>query len=541
MRPSIRRAGVRAIVLSTAATLALTGCGGSSSDSSGATEPVHGGKLEYALGTDIDCLDPAKSPSNSVVVANIVDSLVHHDTEGVIQPWLAESWTVSPDGTKYTFKLRDGVTFSDGTPLDAAAVKYNFDRIKNPETGSSYAASVIGEYVAGTVVDPLTFQLTLRTPVTSLLQGLSLAYLGIQSPTYLESKGKDTCGSIVGSGPFVLEQAVKGQSYTLSRRAGYDWPFQGAEHTGDAYLDTVVFTVATEGTVRVGGLSSKQFDLVRDIATPQLAAVKANPGLEVIDYTAPGIVNALAINEKSAVFADQTVRQAFQSAVDVGTLVPAAFFDQIEPATGPFSTTTQYYDSSVSSTYGFDPARAERLLDQAGWNTKNGNGIRLKDGKPLRPVLFTFPDPAQDLLSLLQSIQQEVRKVGIDLDIQTFDRSTWNTKINTNQYDLHVHSYFRADPDIARTVYSTAFEPPNGYTFARPNDPELEALLQEGSRLPNGPERQKVYEQIQHRVIEKAYSLPLYPVQRIFAHQKNIHGIKITGTSVPFLYDVWRG
>lgn len=539
MRPSIRRAAGRGIVLSTAALL-LAGCG-TSTETGGSTTPVRGGKLEYALGSDIDCLDPAKSPSNSVVVGNIVDSLVYQDVDGKIQPWLAKSWTVSPDGTEYTFVLREGVTFSDNTPLDAAAVKFNFDRIKNPETGSSYAASVIGEYVTGTVVDPLTFRLTLRTPVTSLLQGLSLAYLGIQSPTYLRAKGKDTCGSIVGSGPFVLDKAVKGQSYTLTRRTGYTWPFTGAEHTGDAYLDTVVFTIATEGTVRVGGLSSRQFDLVRDIATPQLAAVKANPGLQVLDYTAPGIVNAVAINERSPIFADVAVRQAFQSAVDVRTLVPAAFFGQVKPATGPFSETTPYVDASVSGRYGFDAARAARLLDGAGWNQKDGNGIRVKDGKPLRPVLFTFPDPPQDVLSLVQSIQQEVRKVGIDLDIQTFDRTTWNTKINANQYDLHLHSYFRADPDIARTVYSTAFEPPNGYTFARPNDPELERLLQDGSRLPDGPERQKVYEQIQQRVIDRAYSLPLYPVQRIFAYQKNIHGVRITGTSVPYVYDIWRG
>ncbi|MET8649896.1 ABC transporter substrate-binding protein [Nocardia aurea] len=541
MRPSIRHARARAAALTTAAALLLAACQGSSSDTVDAGPPKSGGTLTYAIGTDIDCLDPAKSPSNSVVVGSIVDSLVYQDSEGRIRPWLAKSWTVSQDLTQYTFSLRDGVTFSDGTPLDAAAVKFNFDRIKNPETGSSYAASVIGEYVSGEVIDPLTIRITLRSPVTALLQGLSLAYLGIQSPTYLQSKGRDTCATIVGSGPFVLERSVKGQSYTLTRRAGYNWPFEGAQHSGEAYLDKVEFVIAVEGSVRVGGLTSKQYDLVRDIAAPQLAAVKANPGLEVIDYTAPGITTALAINTRSPIFGDLAVRQAFQRAVDVRTLVPAAFFDQIEPATGPFSTTTPYFDASVTQKYGFDTAQADRLLDAAGWTEKNSSGIRVKNGQTLRPVVFTFPAPPQDQLSLLQSIQQEVRKVGFDLDIQSYDRTTWNTKINAGEYDLHVHSYFRADPDIARTVYSAAFEPPNGYTFARPGDPELEALLQEGARLPDGPERRRVYESIQHRVIEKAYSLPLYPVQRIFAYQKNIHGITITGTSVPFLYDVWRG
>ncbi|SNS67639.1 ABC transporter substrate-binding protein [Rhodococcoides kyotonense] len=520
----------------------LAGCaGGGGADASTGGDPVSGGSLTYALGTDIDCLDPAKSPGNSIVVGNIVDSLVYQDVDGNIQPWLASSWTVSDDGAQYTFELRDGVTFSDGTPLDAAAVKYNFDRIKNPETGSSYAASVIGEYAEGVVDGPLTFRLVLNTPVTALLQGLSLAYLGIQSPTYLEAQGSDTCGSIVGSGPFVLDQAVKGQSYTLSRRDGYDWAFDGAEHDGNAYLDSVTYNIVSEGSVRVGGLSSGQYDLVNSIATSQLAAVKANPQLEVLDYTAPGIANAIAINATSPIFSDLAVRQAFQSAVDVDTLVDAALFGQVEPARGPVSPTSKYFDETVADSYGYDPDKANRLLDEAGWTEKNADGIRVKDGRPLKPVLFTFPDPAQDLLSLLASIQQEVRKVGIDLDVQSFDRTTWNTKINANEYDLHVHAYFRADPDIARTVYSTEFEPPNGYTFARPQDPALEDLLQRGSRTPDGPERQEIYEQIQHEVIDQGFSLPLYANQRTFAYKDDVHGVRVTGTSVPYLYDVWIG
>lgn len=536
----------RAKILATSsvvtAALLLAGCAGggeSASESSG--EPVSGGSLTYALATDIDCLDPAKSPGNSIVVGNIVDSLVYQDVDGNIAPWLASSWTVSEDGLQYTFELRDGVTFSDGTPLDAAAVKYNFDRIRNPETGSSYAASVIGEYSEGIVDGPLTFRLVLNTPVTALLQGLSLAYLGIQSPTYLEAQGADTCGSIIGSGPFVLQQAVKGQSYELTRRDGYDWPFEGAEHAGNAYLDSVTYNVVNEGSVRVGGLTSGQYDLIYSIATSQLGAVKANPDVEVLDYTAPGIANAIAINATSPIFSDPNVRKAFQTAVDVDTLVDAALFGQTEPARGPVSPTSKYFDESVADSYGYDPDEANRLLDEAGWNEKNSDGIRVKDGQPLKPVLFTFPDPAQDLLSLLASIQQEVRKVGIDLDVQSFDRTTWNTKINANEYDLHVHSYFRADPDIARTVYSTAFEPPNGYTFARPQDPALEELLQSGSRTPDGPERQEIYEKIQHEVIDQGFSLPLYANQRTFAYKKDVHGVRVTGTSVPYLYDVWVG
>ncbi|WP_072803873.1 ABC transporter substrate-binding protein [Rhodococcoides yunnanense] len=530
-----------AVSTATAIVLVASCSGGGDSDASSAGDPVTGGTLTYALGADIDCLDPAKSPGNSIVVGNIVDSLVYQDVDGNIQPWLASSWDVSEDGTQYTFELRDGVTFSDGTPLDAAAVKYNFDRIKNPETGSSYAASVIGEYAEGVVEGPLTFRLVLKTPVTALLQGLSLAYLGIQSPTYLEAQGSDTCGSIVGSGPFVLDQAVKGQSYTLTRRDGYDWPFDGAEHEGNAYLDSVTYNVVSEGSVRVGGLSSGQYDLVNSIATSQLAAVKANSQLEVLDYTAPGIANAIAINATSPIFSDLAVRQAFQSAVDVDTLVSSALFGQVEPARGPVSTTSKYFDDTVAGSYGYDPDKANRLLDEAGWSEKNADGIRVKDGRPLKPVLFTFPDPAQDLLSLLASIQQEVRKVGIDLDVQSFDRTTWNTKINANEYDLHVHSYFRADPDIARTVYSTAFEPPNGYTFARPQDPVLEDLLQRGSRTPDGPERQDIYEKIQHEVIDQGFSLPLYANQRTFAYKTDVHGVRVTGTSVPYLYDVWVG
>ncbi|MFT4044503.1 MAG: ABC transporter substrate-binding protein [Gordonia sp. (in: high G+C Gram-positive bacteria)] len=524
-----------AVGLAASAITTLAACGGSSSEH-------HSDSLKYALASDPGCLDVAKSTGNSVLTGNILDSLVYQRKDGTFAPWLAKSWTISPDGKVYTFHLRSGVTFSDNTPLDAAAVKYNLDRIVAPATGSAYAASLIGTYESSRVVDPLTIEVTLKQATTSLLQGLSLAYLGIQSPTALRQHGADTCTSIVGSGAYVLSDFTAGQQYRLTKRKGYNWPFDGATHTGEAKIGTVTYTVNKEDTVRVNGLTSKQFDLIQDLPTAQLASLKTNPAITVYNQNFSGIPVALALNAQSPILSDINVRKAFQSSVDVAKLVPAATFHQYPGlTTGPFDPTTRYFDPTVKGTYGYDPARANQLLDAAGWTQRNADGIRVKDGKPLALNLLTFPSIRPEQETLIQSIQQAVRPIGFQLNFQTLDSGTWNKRINAGDYDIQVHSYFRAEPDIARTVYSQRFIPPNGYTFARPNDPTLESLLNRGAATPDGPAREAIYHEIQHRVIDQAYSLPLYSIFRSFAYTKSLKGFAVNGTGVPFLYNLSYG
>jgi peptide/nickel transport system substrate-binding protein len=172
--------------------------------------------LMFGIATDTAIIDPSITGSSitALITRNVVDSLIGQAEDNHFTPWLAERWEVNSDNTQYTFHLRQGVTFSDGARLDAAAVKYNFDRILNPKTASSYAKSLLGPVDAIAAPDSTTVIITYRQPFAPLLRGLSLPYLGIQSPAYLQ-KAESTTNTVVGSGPFVLDAFTKGSGSHL--------------------------------------------------------------------------------------------------------------------------------------------------------------------------------------------------------------------------------------------------------------------------------------------------------------------------------------
>ncbi len=205
-------------------------------------KPVAGGVLTVALGSDTPIIDPSITAYSvtALVTRNVVDSLVGQAEDNSFTPWLAERWEIKNNNREYTFHLRKDVTFSDGTKLDAAAVKYNFERILDPKTTSSYSKSLLGPIDAITTPDEYTVVIRYKTPFAPLLQGLSLPYLGIQSPAYLQ-KTANTSNTVVGSGPFILESFVKGSGSKLSKRADYNWGPGYATHKGPAWLDKIEF------------------------------------------------------------------------------------------------------------------------------------------------------------------------------------------------------------------------------------------------------------------------------------------------------------
>ncbi|TYB42642.1 ABC transporter substrate-binding protein, partial [Microbispora tritici] len=190
----------------------------------GAAGPVAGGTLTYALaGTQVS-LDPAVAATavTGLIDRNIFDSLVVQTGPATFGPWLATKWAVSGDGRTYTFTLRDGVTFHDGTPFTAEAVKATLDHVVDPATKSAYAASLIAPYEKSRVVDDHVVEVTLKRPFTPFLQALSVPYLGIQSPAALAKPVADY--RPVGTGPFSYVSWEKDKRVTLSKNAAYASP-----------------------------------------------------------------------------------------------------------------------------------------------------------------------------------------------------------------------------------------------------------------------------------------------------------------------------
>ncbi|MHC6220716.1 ABC transporter substrate-binding protein [Arthrobacter sp. MMS24-S77] len=535
-RPRVLAGAATALAL----TVLLSACGGSTQSGAHPSEaaPVDGGTLTVGLATDTSIIDPSITGSSitAVIARNVVDSLVGQAEDNSFTPWLAEKWEVNSDNTEYTFHLRSGVTFSDGTSLDAAAVKTNFDRILDPKTSSSYARSLLGPVKEVSAPDAKTVTITYGKPFAPLLQGLSLPYLGIQSPQYLKGAA-DTKNTVVGSGPFILKSFVKGSGSELTKRSDYNWGPGYAKHTGAARLDSISFKLLPEASVRLGALTSGQVQAIDEVPPANFQSVKANDKLQVITKENPGVNRSFFLNTSSGPFTDVKVRQAFQSAADVKSAVNAAYLGSLKAADNILGPSTLYYDSSVAGSWGFDKKKAAQLLDDAGWSTKDSDGIRTKAGQrlTLRYVYDTASTSAPDL-TLAQAIQAQVKEVGFDLKLDPVDAGGYTERTKANSYEIAAFYYVRAEPDILRTVFHSAYIPPNGADVSRVNslDEKLNTAL--GA---TGGDRQKLYSDVQKEIISQAYALPQYVAAYQLGASKKLQGISWATNAKPLFYDAW--
>jgi peptide/nickel transport system substrate-binding protein len=493
----------------------------------GSGQPVDGGTLNIGLGTDAAIIDPSITGSSitAVITRNIVDSLVGQAEDNSFAPWLAERWEINGENTAYTFHLRQGVTFSDGTQLDAAAVKYNFDRILDPKTTSSYAKSLLGPVDKIETPDNRTVVISYRQPFAPLLQGLSLPYLGIQSPSYLQ-KATSTTNTVVGSGPYVLDSFVKGSGSKLTRRADYNWGPGYAAHTGPAHFNEIDFKYLPEASVRLGALASGQVQAIDAVPPANYRSVQGNGKLQVVTKENPGVNSSYFLNTSKGPFQDLKVRQAFQSAVNVASAVKAAYLGTLKPADNILGPSTLYYDASVSNKWGFDLVKANRLLDEAGWEKKDAEGFRTKAGQRLS-VHYVYDSAAVGAsdVTLAQAVQYQVRQAGFDFQLT-----------NANEYDLVSFYYVRAEPDILRTVFHSAYAPPNGSDFSRVAsvDEKLSKAIGAG-----GAERKRLYTEIQTEIVEQAYAVPLFVAAYQLGASKKLLGISWATNAKPNFYDAW--
>ncbi|WP_244524408.1 ABC transporter substrate-binding protein [Trujillonella endophytica] len=518
------------------AALALTACGTGdtgSGDAGSGGEPQSGGTLTFAVGSDAGCVDPQQVGSNDTIysVRQLVDSLTDQDPEtGEIVPWLAESWEVSDDATSFTFHLREGVTFSDGSPLTAQVVKDNFDAVPNLGALAGLARGYLTGYTGTTVVDELTAQVTFGTPNVQFLQATSTHSLGLVSSASAALPAAERCSAgIVGSGPFTLAEYVQNQSITLDRRDGYDW---GSSRwaDGEARLDSVVFRIVPEAGVRTGSLQSGQVDAIGSVGQADEAAL-SGAGIELQVRANPGVVFGITFNNARPQFADAAVRQAISLAVDRQEIVDAVFPTGTLPATSVLSSTTPGY-TDLSDGLTTDADRAVELLDETGW-APGGDGIREKDGVRLTLEVLWAPvagtnQPALELL------QQQLRAIGVEVTLREQPIAQLLPTLQAGEFDGAWGNVTRADPDILRGSYSTQLA--NLYRLPAG---ELDELLTAQAAAADPAERADLVAQAQELLVEEAFTIPVVELQTTLGVSPAVHELEFDASSRLQLHDTW--
>ena len=515
----------------------LTACGsGDGGTGSGSSRPKSGGTLTFAVGSDAGCVDPQQVGSNDTIysVRQLVDSLTDQDPKtGKIVPWLAKSWDINADATAFTFHLRSGVTFSDGSALTAQVVKDNFDAVPKLGALGTLAAGYLSGVKATTVVDPLTVKVTFAQPNAQFLQATSTHSLGIESSASVKKSPQQKCSDgVVGSGPFVLKQYVQNQSVTLDRRSGYDWGSSLWSKKGEAYLDKLVFKVVPEAGVRAGSLQSGQVDVISSVGKANEAALKG--GQVTLQRRAnPGLVFGLGLNNARPLLKDAKVRQAIQAAVDRKQIADTVFPTGTQPATSVLAHTTPDY-TNLAADLATDPAKAKSLLDQAGWKA-GGGGIRTKDGKKLSLTITWFPNSATNQPAL-ELVQQQLKAVGIDVVLRQLPVTQFATTVQSGDFDVVWGNITRADPDILRSSFSTRLA--NAYHLPASS---LDTALTTQAATTDTAKRAQLVAQAQQLLVQNAYYVPVVELQTQLGVSTKVHGLAFDSGSRIQLHDTWIG
>jgi len=518
------------LAVGTAAALALAAC--AAPDAPAAQD---GGTLVYASGdAEPTCLDPHVGGNypQALISTQYLEPLVGRDADGEITPWLATDWTVSDDGLTWDFTLRDDVTFTDGTPLDADAVKVNIEHLQNPDTGSSTGYLAVAKVAEVEAVDATHARFHLSAPDSALLESLSQQWTAIESPAGIARGTDENCAAPIGTGPFLVDEWVPQQQVTLVRNDDYNTPDAGTENDGPAHLNTIEWRFIPDAATRWAALQSGEVNVIDNPQPDAIVAAEQSDDIAHIDAPRPGSSNRIELNSGQAPFDDVRVREAFIRAADPEPGIESLYLGTVTRSTSPLAS-TEPVAISDDALFETDAAAAAALLDEAGW-TEDASGVRSKDGKPLTvrfPVSTNQSVAAEQ--SLFEQIQANAAAVGFDVVLTPMDLSSWYGALGANEYEAVSAPYTKVGPDVLRILYhSDGIVPaPSGYfaNHAQLSDPALDALLDAASATSDADERADLYAQAQEIILASYTVLPLYDQQNHFL-TRGVTGVRTLGT-----------
>ncbi len=488
-----------------------------------AAAPTRGGTLSYGLGFDLDgTMDPHVTNFDSTirVTQNICEPLVWEPNPGHFVPALAESWTISSDVKTYTFKLKRGVKFSDGTPFNAAAVKFTMDRIADPATKAGQSHDQLGPYDHTEIVDDYTVKLVFKEGYAALMTNLN-GYIGIVSPAAVRQMGADFARHPVGTGPFLFKEWVTNDHITLVRNPDYNWGSSYFTNRGPAYLDSVVFKIIPDPSVRTGTLTSGETQYIDGIDPLQYGSLLRDRRFSVVRKGNPGSGRLVLLNMTSkGPISDVAVRHAIQFGVDREGFNQSVFHGLMVVSGSPLMKPTFAYDPASAQLYPYNPTKAKALLEEAGWKV-GGDGTRTKGG--LRLTLdFPIIGRAQDK-AMAESFQASLVDIGIDVRVTPLEIGAFRARVAQNTYDANFMWLEYGDPDVLTAIFHTQ-NPGPGFNRGRYSVPEVDRWLEQAGATNDAPTRIKLYAQIQQRVLNDGAVVPLIDTITYNAKRVEVHG-----------------
>ncbi|MCL0060873.1 ABC transporter substrate-binding protein [Dehalococcoidia bacterium] len=438
-----------------------------------------------------------------------------------IQPRLATSWEVSEDAKVWTFNLREGVKFHDGTPFNAAAVKFTFERYTKEKP---FAVGVEIENIE--VVDDYKVKFYIKEPFVPLLSELTRARSSIISPTSVV-EGEEF--KPVGTGPFVFEKWVKEEEIVLSRNDTY-WG-------GAPPLSQVTFKIIPDALTRVMAFEAGSIDVLGvgfgPIPPEAIQRLENDPRVQLKSTLSIDTI-WLALNQENEFLQDLKVRQAINYALDTKSILEHVLEGVGEVAVAPWSPANVFGTAPSLKLPGYDPDKARQLLAESGWMDTDGDGVLDKDGKPFQVALTI--DNRPPWRAIAEAVQAQLSDVGIAMEIIELEVGAAFTLVFKKDFDMigirgrglpsndpymHISAFYHS-----RYGFRIGEEAPNPSLI---NNPKLDGLIEKAVSTVDPKERKDIYHEIQEIIVSESVGVYLYHRSAFTALQENVAGFEIVG------------
>lgn len=527
----VRGALLRGFVLALAAGIGLSGVVGIPAR---AETPKTGGTMIVGIAGDPGILNGAISANlmEKTVSSNVFSLLIRLDRQFNPAPDLAKSWTVSDDGLTYTFNLRDNVKWHDGKPFTAADVKFTIEEVILPlhSRGATYKAAIDKVKTP----DDHTVIIRLKRSFGSLMNALGYDFFILPRHLYQGTDIRNNPYNTrpVGTGPFVFKEWQKGSHIILERYRDY-------HEQGKPYLDRLVFQVIPDGAGRVLALESGDIDYLSYQSVPSSAVerLKKNSSLTTTTdgFESLASIGLLTINQEHPILKDTRVRKALAYAMDKRFLAERADYGIGRPATGPIASTSWAYEPDVEK-YVTDPAKAEQLLDEAGYPRKE-DGTRFS-------IRLVADSGVEFNRKAAEILREQFANVGVKLDLQLLERNVMLDRVYIKRdFDTQIHVFSTgADPaiDVARLYISSNIRPVNFTNGAGYRNEIVDRLFSEGQSAFRTEDRARAYHEVQKILADELPCIWMVETGIVGVWNKRFHGPHAwSAYSYYTFWDVW--